>query len=819
MQQRKRSHSPGEEPATLKKRVLTDENGSPRVNGVAAEQEEVEREPTGDDKLELFRKEAIYRRMKHYSRENERSQSRIAELEERKNTCEAGLAAMSACWMQLVDAIRVFTGPEESAPSTRDIQELYNLSTYVSEDSMPELKTALDNSKNATESLMRKLVKNDTLKKLSREDAIAQCHKAQSESVALKAQVDVLRGRLTDMQELKERYQTELAASENRLERFKSRTVQTIQPKSGGNPNDNQVKDEAEDDERKPSSPAVSGLTNGNALHHSAHEDDWQDIAETRGNRIREQDQEINSLREQVMNLQVQAKVPEPRLVSEHPLYQLLLLRSAALQSTTVEKEQELARTKEELNQAVASFKVLEEAMQGVIASEMNDIKTLLSRREADIARLREHRDQQSAELHERKHKDNVKTASCEEYKALANSRTERILVLQSQLQRCKLLLAANTGRDDILNLLLESPDADTTYVENLHSRLEAAEGKLTVYEKTFSKLQEDHPDVAKHIEAENDALQKLADVSAKLERYQAVYEDLTSMSPDVAKLTVTLQEKEDELHRLRLLDSQRTQSEASLYAELDKLSSAWEALDNQVQNKVFDLSSMEERLQRSSVERAKSENKFYAAMRDKEAVESERKNLTRNLERHAKAVENLKETEKNLLSQLKAKEMESQLREKYLSDQEKHIKNLNEQVLYYRSKLDNLDAKLTEMNKQFQTVNQEFTSQKVSLRTAEEDHIKAKKDLERQTAKLKNKEKLSSSRRSQAEVQSADDGALRLLRCSTCNINFRTTTITRCFHTFCKECIDARLSTRQRKCPACGIGFAQSDVQTLYYQ
>jgi len=41
---------------------------------------------------------------------------------------------------------------------------------------------------------------------------------------------------------------------------------------------------------------------------------------------------------------------------------------------------------------------------------------------------------------------------------------------------------------------------------------------------------------------------------------------------------------------------------------------------------------------------------------------------------------------------------MESQLREKHVSEQEKHVKSLNEQVLYYRSKLDNLDAKLAEV-------------------------------------------------------------------------------------------------------------------------
>jgi E3 ubiquitin-protein ligase BRE1 len=43
--------------------------------------------------------------------------------------------------------------------------------------------------------------------------------------------------------------------------------------------------------------------------------------------------------------------------------------------------------------------------------------------------------------------------------------------------------------------------------------------------------------------------------------------------------------------------------SEKSLFAELEKLSTAWEALDRQVKNKVFDLSSLEDRLSRSSVE------------------------------------------------------------------------------------------------------------------------------------------------------------------------------------------------------------------------
>ena len=52
-------------------------------------------------------------------------------------------------------------------------------------------------------------------------------------------------------------------------------------------------------------------------------------------------------------------------------------------------------------------------------------------------------------------------------------------------------------------------------------------------------------------------------------------------------------------------------------------------------------------------MQRGKSENKFYAAMRDKEALENERKNLTRNIEKQTKVIERLQESERNLALQV----------------------------------------------------------------------------------------------------------------------------------------------------------------------
>jgi E3 ubiquitin-protein ligase BRE1 len=121
---RKRPHLGDSEPLPSKKRAVSvSVNGTTGpVNGTVLPTEAEDEEPRDQDNLEVdflssflalpvltrfaalfqqFRKEAIFRRMKHYSRENERSQARITELEHLKNTYEASLAVMGACWTQV----------------------------------------------------------------------------------------------------------------------------------------------------------------------------------------------------------------------------------------------------------------------------------------------------------------------------------------------------------------------------------------------------------------------------------------------------------------------------------------------------------------------------------------------------------------------------------------------------------------------------------------------------------------------------------------------------------------------------------------------
>ena len=111
----------------------------------------------------------------------------------------------------------------------------------------------------------------------------------------------------------------------------------------------------------------------------------------------------------------------------------------------------------------------------------------MLAKRDLENARLREQREQQSAELNERKQRDAVKFASIQEYKSLLDSNSvnfnvlhsllelifvtffqDRIQILQSELSRCKAKLAANAGAEDLMLFFLGGNTESVRYVESL---------------------------------------------------------------------------------------------------------------------------------------------------------------------------------------------------------------------------------------------------------------------------------------------------------------------------------------------------------------
>ncbi|EEB88205.1 hypothetical protein MPER_14091, partial [Moniliophthora perniciosa FA553] len=119
---------------------------------------------------------------------------------------------------------------------------------------MPELKSTLTKTQDATTEVVSKLLSKPTAASGEHRDIERQ--KAQTECAALRSQLDVLQIRLQDSEDRNERYREMLAASENRFERLKSKTVQETQPKAKM---DHKLEDQegvTETEQKKPSSPA-----------------------------------------------------------------------------------------------------------------------------------------------------------------------------------------------------------------------------------------------------------------------------------------------------------------------------------------------------------------------------------------------------------------------------------------------------------------------------------------------------------------------------------------------------------------------------------
>lgn len=113
----------------------------------------------------------------------------------------------------------------------------------------------------------------------------------------------------------------------------------------------------------------------------------------------------------------------------------------------------------------------------------------------------------------------------------------------------------------------------------------------------------------------------KATELQQRLDRFETIYgaEAIKSASLEVQQLCEQLQRKEEELRRVQLelkaslevrafcqgreISSKYSKEPSMLCTEVERMSALWENLDKQLKSKIFDLSSMEEKLNKSLTE------------------------------------------------------------------------------------------------------------------------------------------------------------------------------------------------------------------------
>lgn len=222
----------------------------------------------------------------------------------------------------------------------------------------------------------------------------------------------------------------------------------------------------------------------------------------------------------------------------------------------------------------------------------------------------------------------------------------------------------------------------------------------------------------------------------------------------------------------------------------------------------------MEDKLDKLASEKAKADNKYFATMRIKDQLDTEKKALSRTLEKQAKTVERYVENEACLKLQLATQLKEISQHEGSILECRQTVTQLETAIKRLQYHKDGLEAKLSELSRSISTQESDHRESQNSRRKIEEQLSLCRTELERLKSKASN-----TTVQGDKETVRKLDNCMKLLTCSTCKENFRNRLLSKCLHTFCESCIDARISTRQRKCPACNLAFSVSDVQQLYFQ
>ncbi|QRV94186.1 E3 ubiquitin-protein ligase BRE1 [Ceratobasidium sp. AG-Ba] len=817
---RKRPLSPDADRASSsslnsKKRAVNTSSGAnsprPKSNGDLPHDEP--KDENVEVRLHAFRKEAIYRRMRHYARELERAQTTIEELEKRKNTAEAGMATMEACWNQLLETLRSLVRSEKLPPADDRTNELLDLVRKSSEED--EEREEDDEEGDDDESTDYQIVMQDLV--ASSQSLIAQVaqlaphsppdmkdlrnklHVSQKETTSLRSEVHLLRGRLSDAQAETDTLRASLQNAENQLERAKSRTIQRLSEKKT-----TEMNGDATPPVKKEGSPMeASGLVPPVANGFLPTEDDsrWKSLAESREQEIINLSNERLATLDELNRLKLQVNSPSEEVIVASGSYKILQEQANQLKSDVDEYKARWTAVKDELENLKANHRAMHEEAVSKCQGTIDELQSSLQKREADCLRLRETRDSITAELSVRRARDMERTNGVAQLKVLVDTRGERISVLLSEIRRLKAAIAASTTDSDLLRYVMglnvsgeEGAQVQPSYVADLQARLESAEARLRAVEGGDGRAAEAEIELAKYRRAFGEWVDAFA---------QGTQNAVAAKEAELKAATLKCTEQEAALN--------------DLYGEVDKLSVAWETLDKQNKLKIFELAALEEKLLKVTTEKAKADNKYFQVMKAKETQDAERKSMDRHLKRQMTVVEKHLESEKSLRGQLVVADKESVSLKRMIQMLKDRVEEQMRELNEHRIRAESERVRMADLEKQRSRADAAVIEARRLVTKHQEEATRAQEEVKRATA-AKNAATGPASGR-ELELQKENRDLMTLLRCSTCKLNFKSHVLLKCMHSTLCRCIDARITTRQRKCPACNMAFGAQDVQQLYFQ
>ncbi|KAJ2450316.1 E3 ubiquitin-protein ligase bre1 [Coemansia sp. RSA 2336] len=802
-----------------------------------------------------FQKEAIWRQMQEYKRDAQRAEQRSVNIEQRQAAWEERIAGVCTMWDQAIrdlDAIvnEVEPAAAESAPQTwLDIMlprkppaSSLSSSEPVAENASAGMEKFSESVNNVLRQLQAKS-KQSEIDWQAAIDRLSRTRATQADMEEMKTQVALLSRQLTESKEMLELRESELRRALKQLDRRICPTLRKDNGDAGtSGASESKPSDKADSaaaaaaQDQHASSPAAStpgtsggGVANGavamsaTALQAQQDREQFKLLAESRLAEIEQKVRENTDLQTQVDSLKLQIAAVPDYVIAETPLYKQVEgsrdYYAAQMQRLQVEVE----RLFGEVSELKTSRTEFEEGLATESAAQRQALEAEIQRLHGDLVRVRHHRDQVQRELEERRAQDAVEDQKSAELKLLSDVRRERMNALISENKRLLACIAVLKGDRAAFETYTDAELSKTTAVaDELRAKLEQVARRerqlagrleaLSVQDETQAKSpqQAGESETARLASELQSAREEVERLQLRMRKYEeilggvAVSED--GSIADEAAQTNELAAKQKRVDELTLERDGLAKTSEMMERELQTICETFARLEEQNTSKVWDLSAKEQAISRVIAEKSKYEEKFIGLNKDREAQRTANQALRNQNAKQLEHIKAIEERDRALAQQLSlaGKEAEKatlawQSTQTKLQEAQQRAQELEEQA--------------RALEEQARVATQALNERTEALGAVEHEKRRMQETLDAANRRLAEAEKVTD--QSGLAKLCADYKAL--LKCPTCRTNFKSHVLMRCMHVFCKQCLDSRIETRQRKCPSCSEPFGAKDVRQIY--
>ncbi|KAI2487122.1 E3 ubiquitin-protein ligase bre1 [Pyrenophora tritici-repentis] len=248
------------------------------------------------------------------------------------------------------------------------------------------------------------------------------------------------------------------------------------------------------------------------------------------------------------------------------------------------------------------------------------------------------------------------------------------------------------------------------------------------------------------------------------------------------------------------------------LSTELLGMEEAWKKAHGAANSKITITATWEENIAKANADKAKAEQKYFAAMKTKGELEQQVRILRAQTTKATEVVAQLKEADalsRSLVDKLEKQtaEMRSQMDDLSITHRQLQQK-VNENAITSEGHI----SQIAELKKVVETKDATCLAAKHAQRESETERDKLAAQvtgLEKQVQIYKKKSTANQS----SEVSTME----LLIQCQICKSKLKNTVIKTCGHMFCDQCVQDRLTNRARKCPNCGKAFGSNDTMRVH--